>query len=1119
MGWYGQGRGTLAIVISAPVIVTTSPLQTAGQGLPYSATLSAIHGAPPYTFSILSGQDGNGFPSCSSGGVLSGTPASVENLVIQVQAVDSMNVPSAPVSLSLTVETAPTITTSSPLPSATSGAPYTDNLTASGGTPPYTFAIISGQDGNGFPACSASGALSGTPATSESLTLSAQVTDSVGVVSAPTSLSLTVTASSGVNYYISPTGDDNRGAGTLASPWSLNAINSQRAKYAGNNLYLMPGVYTATTTAGTTKTIYSLIQAISNTGNATALFQVQGGPSGLQPTVIASCNAAGNYSPRTAIVDCVDPVTGLMPGSAGVMIIGQTDNNTSGVGLPGQYGNFILDGIEIIHFADLGIGYHNLTNTAVGSGVIIRNCHPHHSAGTAASNNNPNAVAIGGSTGPVVTNNLIHDLTTSSLVSPSSFNPYGQIAILAIGAGNGSAPTPIGATIQNNTTYNCAGLNYKDSFATGTSEISYNYFDAGSFGNMEGATPVDPFMQFLCGTGGVINYHHNLTSALLNGTPEASIGVVGSNRGQVNAWNNTHAVGQSGALLAQPDPNTPGTWAFYNNLVATPNYTGGTTPYIIAIDNNNYGFPSLNICDYNAYQSNVTFRNHGAAVPQAQWIGTYAFDTHSQFNLVVASAFANGSGPNSIGGIPNLASWIPSGAYATASNSGGQLGAMNAQGLASDGSGKQIGCNFSAQQFPLTGGYLIGGGVQTSFGTTAFQQQVAELDVAVIGLYPGWTSGGFTPTSAAMAVKGINPNIKLFPYVNFMELEAGVGASGSPWSPVYNAANAAGANWFTRNPWPSGPIVDIEGNSQDGLNVTSYTNVVSGQNYQQWRVTWTVANEYWAGWDGVFLDNFEQGNNAKGSVDYRQTGTSVAANSSTAAQDFRTGYATMATALKSALPTTSYPPYVLGNCADWQNGTISGYSGVLNGGVIEHLITGSSGAYETQGWSTMMAAYKTCMTNMALPNFMIFAQDGSPTNYAGMRYGLCSCLLDNAYYFHSNNGNYNTVQLYDEFFFNLGGPIAGPNNPYNGTYSSGGLTVWKQGLWRRDFQNGISVVNPRGNGSQTFTFEIDVWALRGTQDPTTNNAQHYPAGTSITIADAVTAGTGGGGQIFSRTAT
>jgi hypothetical protein len=215
--------------------------------------------------------------------------------------------------------------------------------------------------------------------------------------------------------------------------------------------------------------------------------------------------------------------------------------------------------------------------------------------------------------------------------------------------------------------------------------------------------------------------------------------------------------------------------------------------------------------------------------------------------------------------------------------------------------------------FPRLGAYLIGGSVQSSFGTTSYQQQVAKLGVAVIGTYPGWSSGGFNMQSAAAAVKAINPNIKLLPYTNLMELEPGVGSSGSAYSPIYNAANAA--NWFLRVTSPGGSITDADGLNQIGLNQTTFTNVVSGRNYLQWRAAWTAANEFSANWDGIYLDNvFSQ---PRVSADYNQSGTTQSA--SAAGQNWRNGYVAYVGYLRAALPANSQ---VLGNVADWANGSI-----------------------------------------------------------------------------------------------------------------------------------------------------------------------------------------------------
>ena len=251
--------------------------------------------------------------------------------------------------------------------------------------------------------------------------------------------------------------------------------------------------------------------------------------------------------------------------------------------------------------------------------------------------------------------------------------------------------------------------------------------------------------------------------------------------------------------------------------------------------------------------------------------------------------------------------------------------------------------------YPRLGAVLISGSVQSSFGTTSYQQLVAKVGVAVVGLYPGWSGGGFTANSAAAAVKALNPNIKLFPYTNIMELEPGVSSSGSAYSPVYSAVSSG--NWFLRTTWPNGSITDADGNAQQGLNPANST-------YRAWRAVWSAANELTSNWDGVYLDNvFWQ---PRVSADYSQSGSSQSP--SAAGQTWRDGYAAYVTLLKTALPGR----YVIGNTADWANGPIPGYNQMLNGGVMESII-GQSYSYESEGWSQMMNAYKIIMNATAAP--------------------------------------------------------------------------------------------------------------------------------------------------------
>jgi hypothetical protein len=117
-----------------------------------------------------------------------------------------------------------TITTAAALPNAVQGNHYTETLTATGGAPPYTWALVSGVGSTNTWAVASSGAVSGTPANVESDTLSIKVTDSQGNVAGPQSFSIAVQSSSGlpsapVNLQLINQGGPNNGDGQGHYVW------------------------------------------------------------------------------------------------------------------------------------------------------------------------------------------------------------------------------------------------------------------------------------------------------------------------------------------------------------------------------------------------------------------------------------------------------------------------------------------------------------------------------------------------------------------------------------------------------------------------------------------------------------------------------------------------------------------------------------------------------------------------------------------------------------------------------------------------------------------------------------------------------------------------------------
>src|SRR5579872_3990751 len=158
-------------------------------------------------------------------------------------------------------------------------------------------------------------------------------------------------------YYISPTGSD-ANPGTLASPWSSNAINSKQSTYAGQTVYFMPGYYD--------------LSSKMNSTYHTPVLNINGGPNVATPTLIATCDYAGNYKRGTAILDAKG-ASGQYGGGNNCIssIIGQGFE----VNPPANWGNWILDGFYITGFSlwAVNIGNYDGSNNQVPN-AIVRNC-------------------------------------------------------------------------------------------------------------------------------------------------------------------------------------------------------------------------------------------------------------------------------------------------------------------------------------------------------------------------------------------------------------------------------------------------------------------------------------------------------------------------------------------------------------------------------------------------------------------------------------------------------------------------------------------------------------------------------------------------------------------------
>jgi len=279
---------------------SSTPLPTGEQGVGYPGVQFSASGCQgPYTFSAiaLNPFTPNSFPTGltlnSTTGIFLGTPTLAGTFNIVITATDAFQGVTK-VEYTLTILPPPSITTTSPLPDGVVGVAYSQQITATGGTPPYTYSMNAQPPGivNIDPNA---GVIFGTPTKAGTYNFNVGVTDSLGAQTvSPFQVSFDIVAS---QIQVSP----------LSLTFNANLNGSAPPTQA---ITLVP------IASATPPVNYTVIVDSGQSGSAApawlAVAPASGAaPAGLVVTVNQGTMDAGTYTGRIQVLDPIGVPTAI----------------------------------------------------------------------------------------------------------------------------------------------------------------------------------------------------------------------------------------------------------------------------------------------------------------------------------------------------------------------------------------------------------------------------------------------------------------------------------------------------------------------------------------------------------------------------------------------------------------------------------------------------------------------------------------------------------------------------------------------------------------------------------------------------------------------------------------
>jgi hypothetical protein len=364
---------------------------------------------------------------------------------------------------------------------------------------------------------------------------------------------------------------------------------------------------------------------------------------------------------------------------------------------------------------------------------------------------------------------------------------------------------------------------------------------------------------------------------------------------------------------------------------------------------------------------------------------------------------------------------------------------------------------------------------------------IKKTDVAILGMWPGWGPfEGMTMADVVSEIRAGNPSIVVAPYTNVTETREG--KLDVPEKVSGEAGPNGRGDWWLRNSsgektshWP-------------GNNSINHSNWVtpdsSGKKFPEWLADYNDRELISkANFNAVYSDVVTT--RAIEVADWNGDGADDSKGSEVAVRAVSEGHAAYMNRWARLRPNFIR----CGNVSDWYHPNPDRvvpkiYEQLIECGLIEGSIGHDWSIEGWGGWNAMMNQYRNVLDALRSPKIGILNVRAEKADYKTVRYGLTSALMDNGYFAVDPAGepDFTWQYWYDEFDINLGYPIEAPQK-----------SPWSNGVYKREFDNGLVIVNPRGNGDQTVTVGPGWKKFRGTQD-----AVHNVGGlvTDLRISDA-----------------